>query len=557
MFVRLKRSARGDRVHEYLQLVRSYREDGRVRQRVVATLGRRDVLAASGELDGLVRSLARFTTNLRVVEAVRSRGLQARSARSWGPALVFERLWSRQGLPDLLHSLAEDRRFQFDVERVAFAMALQRLCQPGSDLQGSAWIHTVEAEGFADLQLQHFYRTCGFLCDVREDLERKLFFRDRDLFSEELDLVFIDTTSVYVHRDTETPWRKRGYSRDRRGDLPQFVLCVAVDKKSWPVAWEIFPGNTADKEALVRIVEILRKRFRIRRTIVVADRGMISNDTIEMLTEHKTAPFDFILGCRMRRQREVNDEVLGRAGRFHKVAHNLEVKEVWVEDRRYVVCHNPEEAAKDVAAREAIVEKLQRLLAEHGPKAVIGNRGYARFLKIERGSVTIDERAMQWDARLDGKFVLRTNTDLSAAEVALAYKSLWRVERTFREEKSTLQVRPIYHHRDDTSIGHIVASFLALRLEVDLQGRLDEREVTTSWPDLMRDIAQVQAVVVDLDGTRFLLRTDLVGSAHQAFAAAGVRPPPAVTMIGPSPPQEAARDEGGVVPTAPRVSAND
>ena len=138
MFVRRKRSVRDGHAYEYLQLVRSYRTDGRVRQQVLATLGRRDALVASGQLDELLRSLGRFSHHLRVVEAVRSKGLQARRARSWGPALVFGRLWECQGLPAELRRLAEDRRFRFDLERVSFAMALQRLCCPGSDLQGSA-----------------------------------------------------------------------------------------------------------------------------------------------------------------------------------------------------------------------------------------------------------------------------------------------------------------------------------------------------------------------------------------------------------------------------------
>jgi hypothetical protein len=160
-------------------------------------------------------------------------------------------------------------------------------------------------------------------------------------------------------------------------------------------------------------------------------------------------------------------------------------------------------------------------VAKPGPKAVIGNRGYARFLKVAKGSVTIDEVAVKREARWDGKFVLTTNTELPTAEVAQTYKSLWRVERTFREQKSTLEVRPIYHHRDDTAIGHIVASFLALRLEVDLQRRLEERAAEVSWSDRMRDLGQVQAVLLDLDGNRYQLRTDLLGSAHQAFAAGG------------------------------------
>jgi hypothetical protein len=134
------------------------------------------------------------------------------------------------------------------------------------------------------------------------------------------------------------------------------------------------------------------------------------------------------------------------------------------------------------------------------------------------------------ESRYDGKYVLRTNTDLPAAEVAETYKSLWRVERAFRETKSTIEVRPVFHHRDDTTIGHIVAGFLALRLEVDLQRRLDEHKIEVSWPTLMRDLSQLQAVHLQADGRSYLLRTDLQGVAHQAFQAAGVRPPSSMTI---------------------------
>jgi hypothetical protein len=501
----------------------------------VANLGRRDQLVSDGSLDALIRSLARFSERLRVLDRVREDGLQAHAARSWGPALVFGRLWEEQGLPALLGRLARRRRFEFDLERVCFALALQRLCAPGSDLQGSGWVRTVECPGFEPIELQHLYRSVGFLADVRESLDQELFLHERDLFSQTLDLVFIDTTSTFIYRSEETPLRRRGYSRDRRPDQPQVVICLVVDRQGWPIAWDLLPGNTADTRAFVPMIDKLRQRFHIRRVVVVADRGMISADTIRLLEQDEHAPFDFILGCKLRRDKEVSAEVLSRAGRYQNVADNLEVKQVEVEGRRYVVCRNPIEARKDAAAREAILAKLEAALA-HGPKAVIGNTGFKRFVRVARGAVSIDREAVERDARLDGKFVLRTNTKLEAEEVATAYKSLWRVERAFRETKHTLEVRPVFHHRDDTTIGHITASFLALRLEVDLQRRLDARGVEGSWPDLMRDLIEVRSVELTLDGQRYQLRTDLQGSAAAAFAAAGVRPPRLVTSLGAAPP---------------------
>jgi hypothetical protein len=540
MFVRVKPVVHGGRTYEYLQIVRSVRDGDRVRQELVASLGRRDILVATGKLDALLEALARFSTRLKVVEAAKDDRFAAREARSWGPALVFGRLWERQGLPEILGRLAEGRRFGFDPERVAFALALQRLVAPGSDLQGAAWAQTVEAPGLAELALHHLYRALPWLAASRQALEQALFFRDRDLFSAELDLVFVDTTSVYLYRDGESELIRHGYSRDRRPDLPQLVLGVAVDGQGWPVAFDVLPGNTADSAALTSMIARFRERFQIRRAIVVADRGMLGRATLALLRDHATAPFDYILGCPLRRERVVAKQVLSRPGRYQPVADNLEVKEVRLGDRRYVVCRNPIEARQDAADREALLAKLRRTLEHDGPKAVVGNRGYARYLRIAKGAVTLDETAIEREARLDGKFALTTSTELSAAEVALAYKSLWRVERAFRSLKSALDIRPVFHQRDDSVIGHITGCFLALRLEVDLQRRLDAKALAAPWPDLMRDLARVQAVIVDLDGIRYRLRTDCTGHAAKAFQAAGVAVPTAVTALGPAPPTEPA-----------------
>jgi len=531
MYIRVTRSGK-NREHQYLQLVRSYRDGKTVRQQVMATLGRRDTLVETGTLDRLLQSLGRFSERLRVVDAVKREGLQARESKSWGPSLIFDRLWRNQNIQEILLELAENRKFKFDAERVSFALALQRLCNPGSDLQGSGWLNTVEGNGLTGIELQHLYRTTAFLADIRADLEYSLFDRERDLFTDTLDVVFMDTTSVYVYREEETEWRKRGYSRDRRNDLPQLVIGVVVTGEGWPISWEVFPGNTADPVALRSIVSKLRDRFKIGRVVVVADRGMMSEDTVRFLEENKESPLDYILGCRMRRQKELRQDIVSRAGRYKTVADNLDVKEVWKEDRRYVICRNETEAEKDAQARKQILKHIEEIIDRKGAKSLIGNKGYARYLKVSRGSVSVNEKAVKDDALLDGKFILRTNTQLPADEVAKTYKSLWRVERIFREQKSTLEVRPIYHHRDDTCIGHIVAGFLALRLEVDLQKRLDEKGIDVSWPDIMRDLGQVQSVLVELDGKRYRLRTDMKGAASAVFTATGVRPPSVVELLG-------------------------
>jgi hypothetical protein len=532
MFVRVKKSGSKEHPHDYLQIVESYRKGGIPNQRVIATLGRVEHLKASGQIDALIQSLARFSDSLRIISAARDPKINSCRSRIWGTALVFDRLWQKQHLPGIINKLSEGRRFGFDIERALFALALQRLCHPGSDLQGSQWIQHIECPGLDQLELQHLYRTNSFLADVREELEHELFMHDRDLFSGQLDLVMLDTTSIYTYRNHCSELCRRGYSRDRRPDLPQYVLALAVDHKGWPVSWQVLAGNTADKTAFSRMLDKLRKRFGIEQVTIVGDRGMCSAQGLQSLQgDDGDAPFDYILGCRMRRQKEVNEQVLSRAGRFHRVDANLEVKEVCIEDRRYIVCFNPEEARKDEASRQAILDKLAEIIARKGPKALVGNKGYARFLSVTKGAVRIDPEAIEADRRLDGKFVLTTNTQLSSSEVALSYKGLWRVERAFREQKSTLEIRPLYHRADQNSIGHITAGFLALRLQLDLKDRLVEKGIETSWPDLMGDLSRLQAVRMDLDGRSYLIRTDFEGAAYQAFQTVGLRPPARVTSV--------------------------
>lgn len=534
MFVRIKRSVQTSGTYEYVQVVESYRDGEKVRQRVLASLGRRNDIVGSAKLDGLIESLAKYSDRLTVVRRVRHAGLAAPSTRSWGAALVFRRLWEEQGIERIVRDLAAERRFEFDLPTAVFALALQRLCAPGSDRQGALWVKTVESEGFDTIELQHLYRAVAFLSQVRDELEQRLFAADHP--TGEVDLLFIDTTSTYVYSEEPTALRRRGYSRDRRPDLQQVVLCVAVDTKGRPVAWDIHPGNTPDSTAFVATINRLRHRFKVRRCIVVGDRGMISAANLRHL-EQQDGPFEYILGTKMRVQKEVSDEVLARAGRYRKVADNLEVKEVAVAGRRYVVCRNPDEAARDARSRQAIVDRLLEQLRD-GPKGLVGNKAYRRFLKARSGAFTLDEAAVARDERLDGKFVLRTNTNLPADEVALAYKGLWRVERAFREQKSTLDVRPIFHQRDDMTVGHIAACFLALRLEVDLRARLaaaDTDHEAIGWPDLIRDLTEVRAVDVDVDGQRYRMRTDLRGHSGHIFKAVRLTAPPPVQLVGSTP----------------------
>jgi hypothetical protein len=244
----------------------------------------------------------------------------------------------------------------------------------------------------------------------------------------------------------------------------------------------------------------------------------------------------------MREVAEVRDEVLSRAGRYEVVQPKgtrakdpspLKVKQVMIWDRRYVVCLNEDQAKKDAADREAILKGLREQLPK-GAKSLVGNKGYRKYLKTgKEAGFTIDEEKIREEARYDGKWVLLTNTDLRAAEVALKYKQLWLVEDIFRTMKSLLETRPIFHKFDATIRGHVFCSFLALILRKDLQDRLDAQGSEVEWADVIRDLAALEEVEVEQDGKRFLLRNEVRGGCSAAFRAAGVAVPPTVRRATP------------------------
>jgi len=519
MFVRVKTKG----PYRYLQLVENRREGRRTRQRVLCTLGRVEELTAKGATDALARSLARFTQRVQLIEGHRSGQLEAGASRQLGPDLVFGRLWQTTGIQGVLEELLAERHFTFPVERAVYLTVLHRLFESGSDRRAERWRRDVCVPGVEGLELHHLYRAMRWLGDVKDQVEERLFAIRRDLFTE-LSLAFFDTTSLSFAGWGGESLGQHGHSKEHRPDLHQLVLGAVLTQEGRPIASEVWPGNHADAKALMPVVDRLRRRFNLERVCWVADRGMISAGTIAGLEERG---LEYILGARMRRQKEVRDAVLSRGGSYRVVALNLQVKEVWVEDRRYIVCFNPDEAERDAAEREAIVAGLQDRLRE-GTRQLIGNRGYRRFLRLERGALSIDRKKVEQEARYDGKFVLRTNSSLPAEEVAVQYKRLLLVEQFFHAIKGILETRPIFHQWDATIRGHVFCSVLALVLLDELQRRLTAKGWRLEWDAIRQDLAALQEVEVRSDGQWYHLRSALPGDAGKLLQAAGVAVPPPV-----------------------------
>jgi Transposase DDE domain len=551
MFVREK-TVNG---HTYLYLVESVREGARTRQRLIKNLGRKDAVLASGELDRLAASVARFAERALLLSAVERGDVAGLDCRRIGPPLLFGRLWQEAGIKAALDELLASRGFEFPVERAVFTATLHRLMLSGSDRACERWMQDYAIAGIDGLALHHFYRAMAWLGEelpeaeqggatpfaprtVKDLIEENLVERRRDLFSE-LSIVFLDTTTLAFAGAGGVTLGRRGHSKDSRPDLMQMVLGVVIDGDGRPVCSEMWPGNTADVRVLLPVVDRLRTRFAIGRVCVVADRGMISAATIAALQERG---LEYVLGARERTDRLVRQVVLEDDRPFTPLCVPrvnggetlLAVKEVKVEGRRYIVCRNEAEADKDAADRAAVLKGLERQLKK-GDKALIGNSAYRRFLRpTAKSAFAIDPGKVADEARFDGIFVLRTNARITPLQAVLRYRDLLQVEDLFRTAKALLRTRPIYHSADDAIRGHVFCSFLALVLRKELEDRCRDAGLHPEWGDVLRDLDRLQEVEIARGGKRLILRTPVTGVAGKLFQAARIALPPNIREPTPS-----------------------
>jgi len=546
MFIRAQKSGK----RTYLLVVENEWVAGKVRQKVLHRLGRLDILQETGKLDGLMLSMQRFSERFAVLGATQNAEVQTGPSVRVGPALIFERLWHQTGIDHVLSSLLGKRKFGFSVERAVFLEVLHRLFYPGSDRAAAKWKSGYRINGIEDIELHQAYRAMGWMgeelgaCEqfgatpfcprcIKDVIEEELFRRRKDLFTA-LDMVFFDTTSIYFEGCGGETIGQNGFSKDHRPDLKQMVVGMVLDNMANPLCSEMWPGNVADITTLVPVADRLKTRFGVGALCLVADRGMISNKTIAEIERRR---WKYVLGVRMRQNSRISDEVLSHDGRWQEVFGKrsskspapLKVKEAMIGSQRYVVCFNEDQAAKDRADREAIIESLSAAL-KRGDKSLVGNKGYRRYLATSGQRFVIDRQKVEQEARYDGLWILTTNTELDAVAVALKYKQLWMVESIFRDMKSLLETRPIFHKCDETIRGHVFCSFLALLLRKELENRLEQKGFSVEWADVIRDLDNLVEMEVTVSGKRYMIRSQTAGVVVKVFNACGVALPPMLSQ---------------------------
>lgn len=528
----------------YVQLAHNFRDKqtGQVKAKVLYNFGRADQLDLEA-IRRLIRSLSRFLSPEEMLQAqgALDGAMEFLGSRPLGGAWVLRHLWERLGLKQALAKVLQDRAFSSPVEWAIFAMVANRALAPASKRAVEEWAREdVVLGNEEEIKVQHLYRAMDFLLEHEEALQREVFFATADLLNLEVDLIFFDTTSSYFERDEEDEegLRRYGRPRDKRGKLPQIVIGLAVTKEGVPVRSWVLPGNTTD----VTTVEMVQRDlagWRLGRCVWVMDRGMTSEENRVIL---RRAGGRWILGEKLRDAQEGNQAALSRGGRYRKVRENLRVKEVWVGEgahrQRYVIVYNPEQAKRDKARREKLLARLEEELEALGDLrgkrhrkavcALIAHPSKGRYLKeLKSGALRIDRAKVRTEERLDGKYLLTSSDDsLTAEEITLGYKQLMEVERAFRSLKQTLELRPMYHRKDERIRTHVTLCWLALLLI-----RIIERESGQSWERVRRVLERLHLGEFETKEGRILQRTELSKEQEQLLKRLGVKPPPKIERV--------------------------
>lgn len=561
MFIRVNRNSSGA---EYLQIVRSYRDNGKVKQEILFTLGRLDILQASGQIDGLVQALARFSARQKLIDL--SKDVSVSQIYHFGAAQVVSRMLERLGIRRMLDRLAAKHpKMKLPWTAIITGMIVSRFIEPCSKrrLNMEQWERIYP--GILECEsppLKSFYRAMDVLWKHKDDVEATLFDcgGERDLFNQELDVVFYDLTTLYFESTNDNPsdgeLRRFGYSKEHRSDLTQVMLGLLVDREGVPVGYQLFPGNTYEAHSLPVIIEKLKTKYHIKRVILVADRGIINGNTVDVL---RKAEMEFILGARLWSMTRTWQAEVVNIGKFRKLDKegNLLMREMDYKDDRLIVTWSRKRATRDAAIREDIIKKIREQLEDGTaePKDFVTHKGYKQFLTgLDGGRPKINQKAIELSKQRDGFFGVLTNVpadSLSGEDVCARYKDLWHIEDAFGEIKGPLETRPMFHWVDPRIQSHVLLCLIAYYVEAVIIRDLRKAGAGFTAGRWFRELNNVHAIPIDVKGTRAWIRNEIAGITAEGYELLHLKIPERVLKI-----EKIRSDEGVVAQNFSKIAKN-
>jgi transposase len=545
----------------YLQLAHNVwdRASRQSRVRVIHSFGREDELDRAA-IVRLIGSLERVLEPGEALEARADAELRFAESRPMGGALVLDGLWHRLGIDAAMAGLLEGRRLDPGAERVLFALVANRALEPLSKLAATGWVRErAWIDGLPDVSDDACYRAMDWLLEIEEALCERVYWQTADLLNLEVDLLFFDTTSTYFETDRAdepaldesgdvTPgFRSYGHSKDHRPDLPQVPIGMAVTRTGIPIRVWCWPGSQSEQELIRQVKDDLRA-WKLSRVVWVCDRGFQSAENRRYL---QRCGGHYIIGEKLRGDSKEAQAALARQGRYRTVAGNLQIKEVVLDDGtlrdRFVICRNPEQAERDQHVRDELIAQLQAQIADSDTLTpderaklrgrLSTKRGLARFLRTTPGGLLrIDRAAVSAEAHLDGKYLLRSSDPtLSAEDIALGYKQLLQVERGWRDLKTTLDLRPVYHRREDRIRAHVLLCWLALLLI-----RIVEHETQDTWRNVRNELQRLHLGTFTGPAGTCQQRTELTARQRDLLRTLKLPEPARFTRLDPAPAPAAA-----------------
>ena len=516
MFIKITKA----KTNQYVQLVKSYREDGRVKHKVVLNLGKLEQIENNPSFQRLAKRLAKIS---KLQQSADIKDCSEADIVNWG-YLIYQKIWKEYGLDKLLSHLTRGRKVQFSLSDASFLMVVQHLMRPRSKL--ATYNHQGHFVKGPKVTLNQLYRSLDLLCEYKEQLEEALFQANRNLFNMQIDMVFYDVTTFSFESVRADSLRDFGFSKNGKFKEVQVVMGLMIDCEGRPIGYELFPGNTFDGKTLDRALAALKERFNIRRVIIVADRGINSKVNLKKIVDQG---YSYIFAsCLKKMSKSVQKEIFTGGYeemefpegsedrvRYKVIDYVNKVKDengkIYKLPEYLVITYSEKRAKKDREDRSRLLEKA-RFLLEDKSKIKAGNkRGCKKYLKeISSGQVdwTLDEEAVLRDEKFDGYYGIQTSEKaLGPLEVLLAYHTLWKIEESFRIMKSTLEVQPIFHWTETRIKGHFVACFLAFLLERTLELKL-KRAGEHPWCEQIREaLNSLNFSKVDIDDKTYLIKT--------------------------------------------------
>jgi hypothetical protein len=552
VYIRTTSRKTKDGTVRYLQLAHSEWDAavGMSRPKILFSFGREDQLDRPA-IERLIAALSRLLDPAAATTAIAAPGmpeLSVTDSRPIGGTHLLDALWHRLGIDAALRKHTDER-----TERILFALVANRALAPSSKLAATDWIAgDVHINALPDVNDESCYRAMDRLGKCEPQVAEQVYFQVTDLLNLEVDLLFFDTTSTYFELDqADEPtgrdqdgrvtddeeqvvktigFRTHGHSKDHRDDLPQVVVGMAVTRDGIPVRVWSWPGNTADSD-LIRQVKNDMRAWSLSRIIWVADRGFSSEKNRRALM---AGAGGYIIGEKLRSGSPEVKAALSRQGRYADVADNMQVKEVKLADfpDRFVLCFNPEQAIRDAAIRDQMITYLHDAINDTDTlpreqraklEGVISTKpGLKKFLRTTPGGLLrIDKKRIAAEANLDGKYLLRcSDPHLSSEDIARGYKQLLEVERGWRDMKSVLDLRPVYHRREDRIRSHVMLCWLALLLV-----RVAETTSGHTWQRIRTQAQRIHAVTFTGPAGQFRQSTELTKPQRDLFTALAIEPP--------------------------------